>query len=234
VTRETQLADAFVELAGAMVSGRDVIEVLHLLCTHAVTLLDVSAAGVMLADESDHLHAVAASDERTHLLEILALQHEEGPCVEAFRTGAIVPASATQAGERWPGFYSAAAARGYQSFYGIPLQIAGEMIGAMNLFGKNDAGIADNELRLAQALADVVTIALLQRRERTQTRKLATNLQTALTSRVLIEQAKGALAQRLGIPPENAFELLRTQARDSNRKLNDVAHDIINDVTAIA
>jgi GAF domain-containing protein len=229
-SRETQLAEAFVELADAMVSGRDVIDFLHLLCGYAVTLLDVSAAGVMLADEADKLRAIAASDEGTHMVEVLALQHEEGPCLDAYRSGEIVQASSEVAARRWVRYYQLAAGQGYRWMCGVPLRRNGETLGAMNLFRQADSELPELHLKLAQALADVATIALLQRREGAQTRRLAANLRIALDSRVLIEQAKGALAVQRGIPLDAAFAHMRAQARDSNRKLHDVAAEIVKTV----
>jgi GAF domain-containing protein len=230
VTRETQLAEAFVELADAMVSGRDVIDFLHLLCRHAVTLLDVSAAGVMLADEANRLRAIAASDEGTHMVEVLALQHEEGPCLDAYRCGAIVQASSEEARRRWVRYYQLASGQGFRWMCGVPLRHDGETLGAMNLFRQADSELPETHLKLAQALADIATIALVQRREGAQTRRLAANLQIALDSRILIEQAKGALAVRRGIPLDEAFDHMRGQARDSNRKLHDVAAEIVKTV----
>jgi transcriptional regulator with GAF, ATPase, and Fis domain len=228
VTRQHDLAAAFVDLADSMVSGTEVFTFLHRLCCHAVDLLAVDAAGVMLADENDVLRAVAASNEDTHLLEIIALQHHEGVCLDVFRAGEVGQASTVDTLEQWPNFSKLAVDRGYGWCCGIPLRHAGEIIGAMNLFREKDARLDDDDVRLAQALADVATVGLLQRRETTHARKQAKQLQEALDSRVLIEQAKGVLAGRLNITPDEAFQVIRREARNNNRKLHDLAREIVH------
>ena len=228
MTRETQLAHAFVELVEAMVSSRDVIDFLHQLCCHAIELLDVAAAGVMLADENSRLVAVAASDERTHALEVFALQHEQGPCPEAYRTGRQLQVAVEDVRDRWPNFAAVVREQGYGWVCGMPLRHGEEILGALNLFRTEAAPLPDSELRVAQALADVATVSLLQRRETAEARRLVAHLQVALNSRVYIEQATGVLAERHALLPDEAFALLRRQARDSNRKLHDIAHEIVH------
>lgn len=228
MAREDQLANAFVELARAMVSGSDVVDFLHLLCCHAVELLDVSAAGVVLADESNKLVAVAASDESTHAIEVFSLQHDEGPCLEAYRTGRRIQVATADVLQRWPSYSRVARRHGYEWMCGVPLRQEPESLGALNLFRTAADPLPESQLRVAQALADVVTISLLQRRETAQARRLVAHLQVALSSRVLIEQAKGMLAERRGLPPDEAFVLMRRMARDANRKLHDVAYEIVH------
>ncbi len=228
MTSEIQLSSAFVELSEAMVSGRDVVDFLHLLCCHATILLDVTAAGVMLADENGQLVAVAASDERTHSLEVFSLQHNEGPCLEAYRTGRQLQVATDDALVRWPTFARVAADRGFAWMCGVPLRQAAARLGALNLFRTSAEPLPDTQLRIAQALADVATVSLLQRREAAQARRQVAQLQVALSSRVLIEQAKGVIAERHGLSLGDAFALLRGQARDANRKLQDVAYEVVN------
>jgi transcriptional regulator with GAF, ATPase, and Fis domain len=227
MTHETDLAAAFVELSDAMVTGLDLVDFLHLLSRRTVALLDVDAAGVMLADEDDKLRAVAASDENTHLLEMFSLQHQEGVCIDVYRKGAVEQTSTAATVDRWPNFSRLAVSHGYAWLCGIPLRHGKEIIGSMNLFRKDDEPLGDEEVRLAQALTDVATIALLARRETIHARRQATQLQAALDSRVLIEQAKGVLVERLDISLDEAFQVLRQHARDNNRKLRDMAHDIV-------
>ncbi len=227
MSRETQAVSAFVELTEAMLLGGEIADVLRLLCTKAVALLQVTAAGVMLADEHDDLRAVAASDERTHLMEMFAIQHEEGPCREAYRTGIVQQLPVSAAADRWPKIARLSAAAGYRFLCGIPLRQDTVVLGALNLFRETDEPLPEDDLVLAQALANIVTLTLLMRRETAQARDLAGHLQNALHSRVLIEQAKGALAERLGVSPDEAFERMRGQARDTNTKLLDVAAQIV-------
>jgi GAF domain-containing protein len=228
VTRETDLASAFVEIAESMVTGRDLVDFLHLLCCRAVELLGVDAAGVMLADEDGVLRAVAASSEQTHTLELFALQHEEGVCLDVFRSGRSDQTSTAGTIDRWPHFSKDAVSRGYGWVCGLPLRHGAETLGAMNLFRERDQPLGEEDLRLGQALTDVVTVALLQRRETTQARKHARQMQAALDSRVLVEQAKGMLAERLNVSPDEAFQLLRRHARNTNQKLHAVCSEIVN------
>ncbi len=228
MTREADIAAAFVELAESMVTGTELFEFLHLLCKRTVDLLDVDASGVMLADEHNRLRAIAASNENTHLLEMFSLQNQEGVCIDVYRTGDALQTSTAGTVDRWPNFSRLAIEHGYGWLCGVPLRHGDDILGAVNLFRKTDQPLPDADVRLAQALADVVTVALLQRRETTQARRRAIQLQEALDSRVQIEQAKGALAERLGTTPEEAFGLLRAEARNNNRKLKDVAYDVVH------
>lgn len=227
MTRETKLASAFVELAAALISGTQLDEFLHLLSCDIVALLDVDAVGVMVADENDRLRAIAASDENAHLLEIFALQHEEGVCLDVYRSGRPEQTSTATTADRWPHFSRLCLAHGYAWVGGIPLRHDAEILGAVNLFRRKEEAVEEDELRLGQALADVATAALLQRRETTQARRQAAQLQVALDSRVLIEQAKGVLSERLGLSPEDAFRQLRHEARDRNRRLHDLAREVV-------
>jgi transcriptional regulator with GAF, ATPase, and Fis domain len=228
MTREGRLASAFVELAEALVGGEQVGDFLHRLSCHAIELLEVDAAGVMLVDEKGRLRAVAASNEDTHHLEVFALQHEEGVCRDVYRSGKPEQASVAGTSDRWPHFSRLTLKRGYGWVCGIPLRHGEEVIGALNLFRKKAESLGEDDVRLAQALADVATVALLQRRETTQAWQQTAQLQVALDSRVLIEQAKGVLAERLSVTPEAAFQALRQEARNTNRKLHDLARDVVS------
>src|SRR3954452_7342756 len=198
------------------------------MCCRAVDLLEVDAAGVMLADENDRLRAIAASNEDTHNLEVFALQHQEGVCLDVYRSGRPEQTSTAGTTDRWPHFSQLTLEHGFGWVCGIPLRHGNEIIGALNLFREKEEPLGEDDVRLAQALADVATVALLQRRERTQALRHATHLQIALDSRVLIEQAKGVLAERLGVSPDEAFQALRGEARNTNRKLHDLAHDVVH------
>src|SRR4051794_23028471 len=228
MTHETRLASVFVELAEALITGQDVGDFLHLLSCRTIELLEVDAAGVMLADENDRLRAIAASSEDTHNLEVFALQHQEGVCLDVYRSGKPEQTSTAGTTDRWPHFSKLTLEHGYGWVCGIPLRYGHEIIGALNLFRGTAEPLGEDDERLAQALADVATIALLQRRETAQARRQAIQLQIALDSRVLIEQAKGVLAERLGVSPDDAFLALRREARNTNRKLPDLAHDVVH------
>ncbi len=218
--REQLLAETFVELADTLVADFDVVDFLHGLADRCVRLLAVDAAGLMLADQRGSLRVIASSSEQARLVELFQLQHEEGPCLECYRTGQPVSEpDLVAAADRWPSFAPAAAAGGFAAVQALPMRLRDEVIGAMNLFMLAPSQLDETGLRVGQALADVATIGLLQERNLRHQEVLAEQLQGALNSRVMIEQAKGLLAERLGLDMEQAFELLRGQARHQNRRL---------------
>ncbi|HEV3169924.1 MAG TPA: GAF and ANTAR domain-containing protein [Actinocrinis sp.] len=227
VTREEQLVEAFVEAADTLVDDFDVIEFLHTLARRCVELLDVDAAGLMLADSYGQLHATAASTESARLLELFELQADAGPCLDAFRTGAqVVNADLQASQQRWPRFAEAAQATGFVSVHALPLRLRATIIGALNLFVAHPGDLSQADVRTGQALADVATIGILAQRGLHQSDLLTTQLQNALNSRVTIEQAKGVLAERRQITVDQAFALLRAHARNYNLHLSDLARQV--------
>jgi ANTAR domain/GAF domain len=222
--REQLLAATFVELADTLVDDFDVVDFLRGLADQCVALLEVDAAGLMLADQRGSLRVVASSSEQARLVELFQLQHEEGPCFECFHTGQPVSeADLTTAGERWPAFAPAAARAGFSAVQALPMRLRNNVIGAMNLFMRAPGGLDETGLQVGQAFADVATIGLLQERNFRHQEVLAEQLQGALNSRVAIEQAKGILSERLGVDMEQAFERLRGEARRHNRRLAELA-----------
>lgn len=221
--REQQLLQAFVEMVDTFVDDYDVVEMLHRLTDRCVSLLGASAAGLLLADQRGGMQVVAASSERTHLLELLQLQTDEGPCLDAYRTGEIVQVDdLAAASARWPAFVPEALAEGFTSVQAVPLRLRKQVIGALNLFGRA-AGLGPRNLRVARALADTATIGILQERAVRRGEVLTEQLQRALNSRVVIEQAKGVLFHAGGVPMDQAFESLRTYSRSRNLRLTEVA-----------
>ena len=223
-----QLADVFVELADTLVDDFDVIEFLHVLAERCVELLGVSAAGLLLTDQQGALQLVAASSERTRLLELFQLQTDQGPCVDCFRTGEPVSVTDLPAAGRWPRFSAAAAEVGFAAVHALPMRLRDEVIGALNLFDTEPVELNSGTLRIGQALADVATIGLLQQRAIRRRDDLTEQLQTALNSRILIEQAKGVLAERHHLDLDTAFTLLRSGARSRSRRLSDLAQAIVD------
>ena len=225
---EIQLADVFVEMADTLVDDFDVIDFLHTLTERCVALLGISAAGLLLTDATGTLQLVAASSERTRLLELFQLQTAEGPCVDCFRTGEPVSVVDLSSAGRWPRFTAAAAEVGFAAVHAVPMRLRDEVIGALNLFDVHAVSLDPGLLRIGKALADVATIGILQQRAIHRRDALTEQLQTALNSRILIEQAKGILAERLQVDLDDAFTLLRSSARSGNRRLVDLAHAIVN------
>jgi GAF domain-containing protein len=220
-----EVVGAFVELADTLVGEFDMVELLQVLTRRCVDLLGASAAGLLLADEDGRLKVVVTSSEHARLLELYQLQSAEGPCLECYRRGRPVSVGDLEsAAERWPKFAPTAVAAGYSSVHAVPMRVRDEVVGAMNLFG--DQGDNDIHLPVAQALTDVAAIALMQGELARRRQTLAEQLQRALDSRVVIEQAKGLLAGRLHVDMGEAFMLLRAFARSNNRRLADVASDL--------
>jgi GAF domain-containing protein len=224
---ETALGDAFVELADTLVGDFDAVDFLHTLAQHCVRLLDVDAAGLVLADAAGNLRAVASSSEKMHLLELFEIQNEEGPCLDSYKSGESVWEEDLQAGDRWPRFRDVALAAGFRSVQTAPMRLRDEVIGALNLFRTQPGRMTDEDLALSRALTDIATISLLQERALREARLVTEQLQTALNNRIVIEQAKGIVAEQAGIDMEAAFELMRTFARSHNGKLADVAMELI-------
>ena len=223
------LSETFVELTDTMVADFDVIDFLHVLTDRSVKLLDVSAAGLLLADPRGELRVVAASSEAARVLELFQLQSDQGPCLDCFRSGQPVSAADLDAeAERWPRFAAAAQEAGFGAVQALPMRLRDQVIGALNLFRASAGAFAPSDVRVGQALADVATISLLHERSLRQSDILNEQLQAALNSRVVIEQAKGKLAERLGLDMGQAFSLLRDHARNRNLRLADLAQAFID------
>lgn len=227
--REHQVTEAFVALADTLVDDYDIIDLLDQLVGHCVSLLAADAAGLLLGDARQRLRVVAASSEDAQTMELLQLQAEEGPCLQCYRDVAQVRVpDLSLVSDRWPRFVSAVARRGaFASVHAIPLRLRGEAIGAMNLFHRTPGPLPEPDLALAQGLADVATIGILSERAIRRGEVPNDQLQTALNSRVVIEQAKGILSQRMAVSMDIAFELLRRLAGSNNRRLSDVARDTV-------
>jgi GAF domain-containing protein len=226
--REQLLAETFVVLADTLVDDYDVVDLLDGLVTACVSLLGVTACGLLLDDQKGHLAVVASSSEETRLLEIFQLQNNEGPCLDCVRTGSAVScADLLEDQARWPRFVPAAMAAGFRSVAALPLRLREHVIGGLNLFGSGVGPVSPDDRRLAQALADVATIGILQRRSAHRSTMVAEQLQHALNSRIVIEQAKGVLAERNSVSMDTAFATLRRYARNHNLKLTDVALNVV-------
>jgi transcriptional regulator with GAF, ATPase, and Fis domain len=223
------LAETFVELTDTMVADFDVIDFLQILTDRSVQLLDVSAAGLLLADPRGELRVVAASSEAARLLELFQIQNDQGPCLDCYRTGEPVEAEdLAEAARRWPRFTAAAQGAGFAAVRALPMRLREQVIGALNLFRSRPGAFSPADIRVGQALADVATIGLLHERSMRHSDTLNEQLQTALNTRVVIEQAKGKLAERLGLDMDQAFRLLRDFARDRNLRLSDLAQAFVS------
>ena len=227
--READVARSLVEMASTLVDDFDVVDLLTGLADRCVSLLGVSAAGVMLASPADRLGLVASSSEAMRLLELFELQAQEGPCLDAFRTGERVgPENLEAIPPRWPLFSAAAVMAGFRSAGALPLRLRDVTLGALNLFTVTVAPVDEADIVVARAFADLAALSIVQHRASTQAQRLHEQLSGALTSRVVIEQAKGVIAERAGTSLAEAFSRLRAYARYHNRRLTDVAQAAID------
>jgi GAF domain-containing protein len=233
-SREHRLVETFVTLADTLVDDYDVIELLELLVGKAAELFDVSAAGIMLATPTNELEVVASTSERSTLVGIMQLDAGEGPCVEAYRSGRVVTVgSLDEMRERWPVFAEASQQSGYASVHAIPLRLRNETLGSMNLYREHAGALNADDIVAAQALTDIATISILQQRGLERATIARAQLQHALDSRVVIEQAKGFLAQTHGVDMDQAFTLLRSYARSHGAPLAETARQVVDRTVTI-
>ena len=226
--REARLTDVFVTLADTLVTDFDVADLFNDLADACVELLEVSAAGLMLVDPRGQLRVMASSSERSRMLELMEIQNDEGPCLVCHATGvAVIVDDVAVDQERWPTFATQALGLGFRAAYALPMRLRDETIGALNLFHQDSGAVTQAALRVGQGLADIATIAILQRRALQRGFELNEQLQEALNSRIVIEQAKGVLAERLKSDMPTAFAVLRGYARRTNSRLSDVARAVV-------
>ncbi|MEO5841093.1 MAG: GAF and ANTAR domain-containing protein [Acidimicrobiales bacterium] len=227
--REQSIVRTFVELTDTLVEDFDVVELLTVLAARCVEVLDISAAGLMLVNAEGELRVIASSSEAMRILELFELQAEEGPCPECFATGtAVVHPRLTEGDLRWPRFSPRALDAGFQAVHALPMRLRGQTIGALNLFRTEIGSLTEDDVTTAQAFADVATIAILQNRAASEAQAVNDQLNHALNSRVVIEQAKGMVAERDGLDMEQSFRRLRSYARSHNLRLVDVACSVID------
>ena len=229
MTRESDVVRSLVEMADTLVEDYDVVDLLTRLADRCVSLLGVSAAGVMLVSPAGKLGLVASSSEAMRLLELFELQAEEGPCLDAFRTGAPIEHEDLRAGSgRWPSFSAAALEAGFRSASALPLRLREATLGALNLLSVTKAPMDEADLIVARAFADLAALSIVQHRASAQAQRLNEQLSEALTSRIVIEQAKGVIAERAGASLAEAFSRLRAYARHHNLRLTEVAQAAID------
>ena len=229
MAREELIVRALVEMADSLVGDFDVVELLTGLASRCVELLGISAAGVMVATVQGDVRLIASSSEAMRVLELFELQAEEGPCLDAYRSGEPVDHLILNAGsDPWPRFSVAALESGFQSVSALPLRLRDITIGALNLFSVGVAPMSESNAVVARALADLAAISIIQHRVADEHQRTNEQLSYALNSRIVIEQAKGIIAERAGIDVSEAFDRLRGYARDHNLRLTEVAHAAVD------
>lgn len=233
MSREALLTRTLVELADSLVEDFDLIDLLTLLSDRCVEILDVSAAGLMLVSAGGDLQRMASSSDAARVLEIFEEESDEGPCPDCYRRGKpVINVNLAEVNGRWPGFAPKALAAGFRSVHALPMRVRGRTIGALNLFRTDEGQMGDADVVVAQALADVATISIVTQRAAADSQAVNEQLQGALNSRIVIEQAKGIVAASLGLDMQMAFSLLRDHARNGNLKLGDVARSVIDKTVA--
>jgi GAF domain-containing protein len=229
MTREADVVRSLVEMADTLVDDYDVVDLLTGLTDRCVNLLGVSAAGVMLVSPEGSLGLVASSSEAMRLLELFELQAQEGPCLDAFRSGQIVGHENLEAGSgRWPSFSVTALQAGFQSALALPLRLRDVTLGALNLLSITRAPMNEADVIVARAFVDLATLSIMQYRAAAEAQRLNEQLSAALASRVIIEQAKGVISERAGVDLAEAFSRLRSYARNHNLRLTNVARAAVD------
>lgn len=230
--REGRVLAAVVSLVDSLLADFDVIELLTQLTERCVQLLDVASAGLLLADTRGRLQLMAATSGKTHALELAQLQGDDGPCLDCYATGEPVSVADLRGEmELWPRFVPAALATGFASVHAVPMRRAGTVLGALGLFGTTTGNLNAADLLVAQTLAHIATVAILQEAAPTAAAAIP-HLRNALISRVVIEQAKGFLHEDLGVSVDEAFVLLRTYCRTRGLRLTDLSRQIMSDPAA--
>jgi GAF domain-containing protein len=229
MAREDLLARTFVELADTLVDDFDVVDLAHTLVERCVELFDASAAGLLLADPDGTLRVLASSSDQLRVVELFEIQAQEGACLDCYRTGLpVINQDLGRTNGRWPRFAPVALGAGLRSVHALPVRLRHQVIGALNLFRADTGPLDDLDVLAAQALADAIAVAILQQRALRDAQLLADQLRAALESRILIEQAKGILAERAGMSIGNAFAYLRNYARNHNQQLTEVCRTLID------
>ncbi len=227
--RETRVLDAVVSLVDSLLDDCDVVELLTELTERCAELLNIEAAAFLLADPLQQLRVLAATSEQARELELFQLQADEGPCVDCYVTGQpISVADVQETIGRWPRFVPAAVEAGFASVHAVPMRAAGIVLGALGLFGTRSGELNEADLLVGQTLTHIACVAILQEHPPTPSTVMP-QLRTALTNRVIVEQAKGLLRQMLDVSLEEAFNLLRTYARANGEHLTDVARRLMTD-----
>lgn len=227
--RETRVLEAVVSLVDSLLHDFDVVELLTDLTENCARLLDVEAAGLLLADPRRHLHLMAATSEESRELELFQLQADQGPCLDCFASGQPVSvADISESIQRWPHFMPVAAGSGFASIHAVPMRAAGTVLGTLGLFGATTGELTEADLLVAQTLAHIASVALLQEQPPTPATVLP-RMWSALTSRIVVEQANGYLREHFDISIEDAFALLRRHARIHREHLTDICRRLISD-----
>lgn len=226
-TDQHSVAATLIQLADTLVSDYDLLDYLDLLLERSSAVLDAGAGGVMLTNQRGELQVLAATDEQARMMELFELQRQEGPCIDCYKRGEAVVEHDLAGAARWPQFTRVAVQAGYHAVFAFPMHVRERHIGALNLFRHKPGPVERDVVTAAQAFAHMAAIGILQERAAREARDLAGQLQRALNSRIVIEQAKGIVAEHTGSEVGQAYQLLRWYARDRNLPLRAVASAVV-------
>lgn len=227
MARQDLLVGALSEFARTLVRRFDISDVLYDLTARVTAVLEVESAGVSVVQDG-RLRFVTALDERATTLERVQEEEQAGPCIEAFRTGnPILVNPLTEVEHRWPTFVREARSTGFVALAGIPMRLDGQSLGALDLYHTSHRDWSDEDVRVARVLADMATSYVVTASELERQQRTSEQLQVALESRIVIEQAKGIIAAERRVPVDKAFELLRSHARSHNADLRTTADAIV-------
>jgi GAF domain-containing protein len=227
-SREARISAAFVSVADTLTTEYDMVDLLHTLVSECAGILGMEAGGLMLVDGNGDLQLMTSTSEAADLVEVMQLAAAAGPCIDCFRTGVAVSVREISESQQWPKFRTAAMEQGFHSVLATPMKLRGKILGTMNLFGITAGEVTARDAAVAQALADVATIGILQERVIQEGHLIEGQLHRALDSRILIEQAKGVIANELSLSMDDAFNLLRKYARDRNLTISSVSEQVSN------
>jgi hypothetical protein len=228
-TREIRLLRTFAVLADTLTAEYEVVDLLQTLVDACREFLDITDAGILLADGDGRLEVLASTNERSELIELMQLAAGDGPCIECYRTGQPVSIPDVAADDdEWSRFREGAAAQNYGALHAFPMRLRELKIGSLNLFADASGELSETDRVTAQALADVATIGILHERATSpDQREIDAQVQQAFESRAVIEQAKGVIAYQHRILVDDAFRLLRTYARSHQLTLVHVAQAVV-------
>ncbi len=217
----TELAVTLIDITRAVTAGAETIDIFTTLAEKCVSLLPVTAAGILLRDVTGTLQVIGASSPSAHLLDLFQVQNEEGPCLECSSTGEAVSDTDLSPTGRWPRFSSLARSHNFSAVYALPLRSRDLTIGALNLFAEQQ--LSPGRLLVAQALADAATLSLLQVDPQVDLQIVIRRIHVAVESRNAVEQAQGMIAQRFTIDAEQALVRLHEVSAQTALTLVEVA-----------
>ncbi len=222
-----ELVEALAAFARTLARGYEIADVLHDLTARAAAMLRIKGAGVSLL-RGEVLEFITADSELFRDLEMVQEQHQQGPCIDAVSSGAVVTCADLDADDRWPAYATRGRQIGVRAVAGVPMRIDGATIGAVDLYHDQPHEWSESELTLARILCDMATSYVVNASRLDQQRRTAEHLQRALDSRVVIEQAKGIIAAQRHVSVDDAWKILRKHANDHQATLHSTADAVVH------